>query len=196
MSKSYVASGKVQYLKFQWHFDYSCASSYQEYQYLYQAALWRGFGDCSEIYERIQNPFIHKREGKLDQGTSAASQRTRTKQRFTKNTGRPQCTQKQKEWLKERICFYARKWEPVMGVHCERWTIRDMTSRWGSCSVQKHTIRINLQLAKKPEKCLEYVIVHELTHLLEPSHNQRFHAYMKKFLPDYKEREKRLRGDI
>ena len=105
-------------------------------------------------------------------------------------------TQKQKEWLKERICFYARKWEPVMGVHCERWTIRDMTSRWGSCSVQKHTIRINLQLAKKPEKCLEYVIVHELTHLLEPSHNQRFHAYMKKFLPDYKEREKRLRGDI
>ena len=105
-------------------------------------------------------------------------------------------TQEQKEWLKERICFYARKWEPVMRVHCERWTIRDMTSRWGSCSVQKHTIRINLQLAKKPEKCLEYVIVHELTHLLEPSHNQRFHAYMKKFLPDYKEREKRLRGDI
>ena len=105
-------------------------------------------------------------------------------------------TQEQKEWLKERICFYARKWEPVMRVHCERWTIRDMTSRWGSCSVQKHTIRINLQLAKKPEKCLEYVIVHELTHLLEPSHNQRFHAYMKKFLPNYKEREKRLRGDI
>lgn len=105
-------------------------------------------------------------------------------------------TQEQKEWLKERICFYARKWEPVMRVHCERWTIRDMTSRWGSCSVQKHTIRINLQLAKKPEECLEYVIVHELTHLLEPSHNQRFHAYMKKFLPNYKEREKRLRGDI
>ena len=105
-------------------------------------------------------------------------------------------TQEQKECLKERICFYARKWEPVMRVHCERWTIRDMTSRWGSCSVQKHTIRINLQLAKKPEECLEYVIVHELTHLLEPSHNQRFHAYMKKFLPNYKEREKRLRGDI
>ena len=105
-------------------------------------------------------------------------------------------TPEQKEWLKEWICFYARKWETVIGVHCEHWTIRDMTSRWGSCSVQKHTIRINLQLAKKPEECLEYVIVHELTHLLEPSHNQRFHAYMKKFLPDYKEREKQLRGDI
>lgn len=102
-------------------------------------------------------------------------------------------TKEQLAWLKERIIFYAQKWEPVMGVHCEKWTIRDMTSRWGSCSVQKHTIRINLQLARKPEECLEYVVVHELTHLLEPSHNKRFHAYMQKFLPDYKEREKMLK---
>ncbi len=103
-------------------------------------------------------------------------------------------TKEETAWLKERIAFYAKKWEPVMGVHCEKWTIRDMTSRWGSCSVQKHTIRINLQLAKKPEECLEYVIVHELTHLLEPSHNKRFHAYMKQFLPDYKDRERVLKG--
>lgn len=102
-------------------------------------------------------------------------------------------TKEETAWLKERISFYAQKWEPVMGVHCVRWTIRDMTSRWGSCSVQKHTIRINLQLAHKPEECLEYVIVHELAHLLEPSHNKRFHAYMKQFLPDYKEREKVLK---
>lgn len=102
-------------------------------------------------------------------------------------------SEEQKAWLKERISFYAQKWEPVMGVHCVCWTIRDMTSRWGSCSVQKHTIRINLQLAHKPEECLEYVIVHELAHLLEPSHNKRFHAYMKQFLPDYKEREKVLK---
>ena len=102
-------------------------------------------------------------------------------------------TKEETAWLKERISFYAQKWEPVMGVHCVRWTVRDMTSRWGSCSVQKHTIRINLQLAHKPEECLEYVIVHELAHLLEPSHNKRFHAYMKQFLPDYKEREKVLK---
>ncbi len=102
-------------------------------------------------------------------------------------------SEEQKAWMKERIIFYAQKWEPVMGVHCEKWTIRDMRSRWGSCSVQKHTIRINLQLAMKSEECLEYVIVHELTHLLEPSHNKRFHAYMKQFLPDYKEREKKLK---
>ena len=94
--------------------------------------------------------------------------------------------------LKEQISRFAAKWEPVMGVHCERWSIRDMKSRWGSCTVTKKTIRLNLQLAKKPEECVEYVVVHELTHLLEPSHNARFHAYMKTFLPDYKERKRRL----
>ncbi len=105
-------------------------------------------------------------------------------------------TKEQQERLKELIWKYAEKWEPVMGVHCVRWTIRDMTSRWGSCSVQKGTIRINLQLAKYPEECVEYVVVHELTHLLEPSHNQAFHGYMKQFLPDYKQREKILNGKM
>lgn len=94
--------------------------------------------------------------------------------------------------LKEQISRFAAKWEPVMGVHCERWSIRDMKSRWGSCTVTKKTIRLNMQLAKKPEECVEYVVVHELTHLLEPSHNARFHAYMKTYLPDYKERKRRL----
>lgn len=94
--------------------------------------------------------------------------------------------------LKEQIGRFAGKWEPIMGVHCERWTIRDMKSRWGSCTVTKKTIRLNLQLAKKPEECVEYVVVHELTHLLEPSHNERFHAYMKQYLPDYKKRKQRL----
>lgn len=94
--------------------------------------------------------------------------------------------------LKEQIAQYAEKWEPVMGVHCVHWTIRDMKSRWGSCTVAKRTIRINLQLARKPEECVEYVVVHELVHLLEPSHNERFHAYMKRFLPDYKERKRLL----
>lgn len=94
--------------------------------------------------------------------------------------------------LKEQIAYYAGKWEPVMGVHCVHWTIRDMKSRWGSCTVSKKTIRINLQLARKPKECLEYIVVHELTHLLEASHNARFHAYMKQFLPDYKERKRLL----
>lgn len=103
-------------------------------------------------------------------------------------------TDEQLQHLKEQIECYAKKWEPVIGVHCNRFTIRDMKTRWGSCSIQKKTIRINRQLAKKPEECVEYVIVHELTHLLEASHNKVFHGYMKQFLPDYRQREKLLNG--
>ena len=97
------------------------------------------------------------------------------------------------ENLKSKIQEYANKWEPVIGVKCERWTIRMMKTRWGSCSVNKHTIRINSLLVKKPEKCLELVIVHELVHMLEPSHNKVFKDYMTRFLPDWKQTEKLLK---
>ncbi|MFR6467952.1 MAG: SprT-like domain-containing protein [Lachnospiraceae bacterium] len=64
-----------------------------------------------------------------------------------------------------------------------------MKTRWGSCTVQTGKIRLNFSLARKPEACLEYVLVHELCHLLEPSHNARFHGLMDKFLPDWRERK-------
>ena len=102
-------------------------------------------------------------------------------------------TREQIEILGLWIHEFARKWEPIMNVHCNRWTIRDMTTRWGSCSILKKTIRINAQLAKYPKECCECIVVHELNHLLEPSHNERFHNLMRSFLPDYKEREKLLR---
>ena len=89
--------------------------------------------------------------------------------------------------------LYANKWEPVIGVKCECFTIRMMKTRWGSCSVNKHTIRINSLLVKKPEKCLELVIVHELVHMLEPRHNKVFKDYMTRFLPDWKQTEKLLK---
>ena len=95
--------------------------------------------------------------------------------------------------LKDKIREYANKWEPVIGVKCESFTIRMMKTRWGSCSVNKHTIRINSLLVKKPEKCLELVIVHELVHMLEPRHNKVFKDYMTRFLPDWKQTEKLLK---
>ena len=88
------------------------------------------------------------------------------------------------------------KWEPLMGVRAGRITYRNMVSRWGSCNVKTAHITLNVQLAHVDAKAFEYVVVHELCHLLEPSHNERFHAYMKQFLPDYKERQCLLRGKI
>jgi predicted metal-dependent hydrolase len=78
------------------------------------------------------------------------------------------------------------KWEKIMGVRVDSFTVRKMKTKWGSCTPSLGTIRFNLELAKKPAECLEYVIVHELVHLLEPSHNQRFIAFMDLFMPAWR----------
>lgn len=101
-------------------------------------------------------------------------------------------TNEQLDLLKSNIQKYAQKWEPQMGVHASSWTLREMKTRWGSCTVNTGRIRINKKLALYPEICLEYIIVHELCHLLEPSHNKRFKDLMTQFLPDWKERRHQL----
>jgi predicted metal-dependent hydrolase len=78
------------------------------------------------------------------------------------------------------------KWEPPMNVQVASFSIRKMKTKWGSCTPDLQTIRFNLELAKKPVECLEYVVVHELVHLLEPSHNHRFIAFMDAFMPNWK----------
>jgi predicted metal-dependent hydrolase len=78
------------------------------------------------------------------------------------------------------------KWEYLMGVEVASFSVRKMKTKWGSCTPSLQTIRFNLELAKKPAECLEYVIVHELVHLLEPSHNYRFVAFMDSFMPKWK----------
>jgi len=67
-----------------------------------------------------------------------------------------------------------------------------MKTKWGTCNLTAKRIWLNLELAKTPPRCLEYILVHELTHFLEPSHNGRFASYMGQFLPDWKAREKEL----
>ena len=77
------------------------------------------------------------------------------------------------------------QWEPRLGVRVERFYVRRMKTKWGSCNHKARTIRLNTELAKKPAECLEYIVVHELTHLLEPTHNARFVALMDRFMPSW-----------
>lgn len=84
--------------------------------------------------------------------------------------------------------------EPVMGVKSAGFTIKKMKTRWGSCNVKSHHLNFNLLLAKVPPECAEYVVVHELTHLLEPSHNARFWSLMEHYLPGSKKLRKQLAG--
>ena len=77
------------------------------------------------------------------------------------------------------------KWEPLMGVKVNRFFVRRMKTKWGSCNPDAGNIRLNTELAKKPPECLEYIIVHEMAHLLEPTHNARFRALMDRFMPKW-----------
>lgn len=102
----------------------------------------------------------------------------------------------QKRLLKKEVEKLVAKWEPVMGVKVSGITIRQMKTRWGSCNVNTHHININLALSKKPPECLEYVVVHEMTHILEGSHNQVFWGYMSEFYPDWKRVRKYLNDEV
>ncbi|MBX9702646.1 MAG: M48 family metallopeptidase [Silvanigrellaceae bacterium] len=100
----------------------------------------------------------------------------------------------QREQLKSLLPALIEKWEPILGVKVNQWGIRAMKTRWGSCNPVKKHISLNLTLIQKPLVCLEYVLVHELVHLLEASHNKRFHALMTHYLPDWKKYKVLLNG--
>ena len=95
------------------------------------------------------------------------------------------------EWyrkeLKLQIPTLIEKWERTMHVSVAQWGVKKMKTRWGTCNVKAHRIWINLDLIKKPPLCLEFIIVHELVHLLERHHNDRFTSLMNQFLPQWKE---------
>jgi predicted metal-dependent hydrolase len=93
------------------------------------------------------------------------------------------------EWyraqLRQAVAPMLAKWEPLIGVKVERLFVQRMKTKWGSCSPKSRNIRLNTDLAKKPPECLEYILVHEMVHLLEPSHNARFVSLMDSFVPKW-----------
>jgi len=87
--------------------------------------------------------------------------------------------------LKEAVPPLIAKWEPIMEVRVNRFFVQRMKTKWGSCNPHADNIRLNTELAKKPPECLEYIVVHEMAHLLEPTHNDRFKALMDRFMPKW-----------
>jgi predicted metal-dependent hydrolase len=90
-----------------------------------------------------------------------------------------------REQVKAAVSPLIAKWERLMRVKVRRVFVQRMKTKWGSCNRKSGTIRLNTDLAKKPQACLEYIVVHELTHLLERTHNRRFVALMHQFLPKW-----------
>lgn len=93
-----------------------------------------------------------------------------------------------RQQLSEQVPQLLDIWQPRMGVKAQEWRSKQMKTRWGTCNINARRIWLNLELVKKPFACLEYVLVHELAHLLEPSHNHRFVGFMDQFLPDWRAR--------
>ena len=95
-----------------------------------------------------------------------------------------------KEWyrkqLKSQIPPLLEKWEKTIGVKSKDWGVKQMKTKWGACNTDDARIWLNLELAKKPPICLEYILVHELVHLHEKHHNDRFVQLMDKFMPKWR----------
>ena len=94
--------------------------------------------------------------------------------------------------LRLRIPQLIAQWEPEIGVTVAQWGIKRMKTRWGTCNVDARRIWLNLELAKKPASCLEYILVHEMVHLLERHHNERFRELMDRLMPLWREYREEL----
>lgn len=90
-----------------------------------------------------------------------------------------------REQLKAAVPSLIAKWESLLGVKVKRFFVQRMKTKWGSCSHGARSIRLNTELAKKPPECLEYIVVHEMIHLLKPTHNSHFIALIDQFMPKW-----------
>jgi len=97
-----------------------------------------------------------------------------------------------REQLKTLIPPLLEKWQPILGVQVANWGVKKMKTKWGSCNAAARHIWLNLELAKKPVHCLEYIVVHELVHLLERHHNGRFTALMEEHIPQWRQHRETL----
>jgi predicted metal-dependent hydrolase len=117
---------------------------------------------------------------------------------------RPGSTEEQRRrvyagWQRQQLRVLAAplfaRWEPLMGVQVAEWGIKQMKTRWGTCNPDARRIWLNLELIKHPPACIEYVVVHEMVHLLERGHTEQFRQHMTRFLPQWRTlREELARG--
>ena len=84
------------------------------------------------------------------------------------------------------------KWETLTGMHCSEYRTRYMRTKWGTCNCRTKVIWMSVRLAEKPVECIEYVVLHELTHTVVPDHGEKFKAVLYRYMPDWKERRRLL----
>ena len=135
------------------------------------------------VVEKDQPPSVSVRVHKMTMSVRPGADRTQRQEILDR-------------WYREQLRLEVPKpiarWEQHLGVTIERFFVCRMNTRWGSCNPATSSIRLNTDLAKKPAQCLEYIVVHEMMHLLEPTHNARFIALMDRYMPQWQERRQLL----
>ena len=107
---------------------------------------------------------------------------------------RKELLERYREFLRPKLEEYLAFWGRQTGLHPEKWQMRDMKTRWGSCNPRTKKLWFSVGLAEKPDECIEYVVLHELAHLKIANHGADFKAFLSQFMPDWRVRQKQLNG--
>jgi predicted metal-dependent hydrolase len=154
----------------------------REYLDLESHYLW-GRRYLLEVAENEGNPFVALRNRRMILGVRP-------------NTRRSARDEVLANWYRERVkaeaLRFVSRWQPLLGVQIRQIFVQQMKTRWGSYNPNAGTIRLNTELAKKSKDCLEYIVLHEMVHVLEPRHGKRFVALMDQFMPGWQARRQRL----
>ncbi|WP_335337184.1 SprT family zinc-dependent metalloprotease [Sedimenticola thiotaurini] len=145
-------------------------------------------GECHYLWGRRYRLDVIERTGKHEIKTAPGRLRLYVRPGASVQNRELVLNEFYRQQLKDRIPELFNHWQTKIGVNAAEWGVKSMKTKWGSCNAQAKRIWLNLELAKKPPECLEYILVHELVHLLERRHNERFKASMDRFLPDWRER--------
>ncbi len=139
---------------------------------------------CLEVYENRSHSGVHLRADSILEIRARGAADTTRRMAILEAWYRQQ--------LQARLPELIARWEPVVGVRVAECRIKTMKTRWGSCNINARRVWLNLELIKRPVISLEYVLMHEMTHLLERYHNARFYALMDGFMPDWRLHRKAL----
>jgi predicted metal-dependent hydrolase len=163
-----------------------------------------GDGACSNTQGRLRNNAVHfvwgaackleliEQSGRPKITMEGAAIRLQSQPGTAKSKRQQMLDKWYRRLMEESAPVLIKKWEPVIGVSIGAVFYRKMKTRWGSCNYRRRTIRLNTELAKKSPACLEYVIVHEMLHVIESGHNRNFYRLLSRYVPNWKMIRKKM----
>ncbi len=167
-----------------------------------------------ELQEQKSTPEMHYRSGEtvcflgeeyglaVVDGAASSGVVFDPKEGIVLHMGKNNCREERRKvllaWYRDELALrippLLAKWQPQVGEEVLEWRIKRMKTRWGTCNIAARRIWLNLELIRRPERCIEYILVHEMVHLLVPGHSAKFYQYMDTLLQDWRDVDRLLTG--